>query len=121
MRCEGFHGILSFLRGRYKIGLSFKSEQRLKQLNRQQAPAPILKETEIFVKDMKATEDLLHARFASNRVHGEWFDFWAWELPKVLATYKKLASRPVQEINWFWLILGCSAVISVLIVLFALL
>lgn len=120
MRCEGFHGILSPLKSRYKIGLSFKSEQRLKQLNGQQAPAPIVKVAEVFVQDMKTTEDLLHGRFASSRVHKEWFDFWAWELPKVLAVYKKLASRPVQEVNWFWLILGWSALISVLIILLAL-
>jgi hypothetical protein len=120
MRCEGFHGVLSPFIGRYKIGLSFNSVQRLKQLNRQQAPAPILKVSEVFVADMKSAEDLLHAQFASSRVHGEWFDFWIWELPGVFAAYKKIAARPVQEVNWLWLILSLSTLISVIIVLLAL-
>lgn len=91
VEAKGFYGIFSFLIKRRKIGLSNNPERRLKELNSEQAPCPIVGIRYIEVKDNSLTEKDLHAKFARNRKHGEWFDFWFWELPLVDLAYERRA------------------------------
>ena len=91
VEAKGFYGIFSFLIKRRKIGLSNNPERRLKELNSEQAPCPIVGIRYIEVKDNNITEKELHAKFARNRKHGEWFDFWIWELPLVDLAYERRA------------------------------
>ena len=91
VEAQGFHGVLSFLVKRRKIGLSNNPERRLKELNSEQSPCPIVGIRYIEVKDNSFTEKDLHAKFAKNRKHGEWFDFWIWELPLVDLAYERRA------------------------------
>lgn len=91
VKAQGFHGILSKVIGRYKIGLSRKPELRLEQLNSSQAPCPITGLRYIQVQDMKAIEDKLHEQFKSQRRHGEWFDFWFWQMPLVNLSFDRKA------------------------------
>ena len=95
VKARGFHGLLSPLLGRYKIGLTNNPRRRLHELNSEQAPCPIVGVRNIAVKDNAAVERALHQRFAKQRRHGEWFDFWAWELPLVDAAFNR-AEKPLS-------------------------
>lgn len=92
MRAEGFHGILAGVIGRYKIGKSNNPQRRHVELNGQQAPCPISCLRYIEVDDMHAVETSLHKRFKANRRHGEYFDFWRWELPVLHLAYNRFAN-----------------------------
>lgn len=83
VRARGFHGILSPLLKREKIGLTNNPERRLRELNSEQAPCEIEGIRYIQVDNNAKVEAELHKRFARNRVHGEWFDFMIWERPIV--------------------------------------
>lgn len=88
VEAEGFHGWLwSWICKRRKIGLSNNPRRRLRELNSEQAPCPIIGVRYIAVKDNATVEKALHQRFKKNRKHGEWFDFWIWELPIVEAAF----------------------------------
>lgn len=89
MEAEGFHGVLSPWLKRCKIGLSNNPERRLRELNSEQAPCRVVGIRYIKVLDNARTEKQLHRQFAINRKHGEWFDFWIWELPKVNKAFDK--------------------------------
>lgn len=91
VKAQGFHGVLSKVIGRYKIGLSRRPELRLEQLNSSQAPCPIKGIRYIQVQDMKAIEDKLHEQFKVQRRHGEWFDFWFWQMPMVNLAFDRKA------------------------------
>jgi hypothetical protein len=56
----------------YKIGLSSKPTKRIETLN-VKLPFPITPIHVAYVDDMRGTESLLHERYASKRVRGEWF------------------------------------------------
>ena len=96
VKAKGFHGrLLSPLLGRYKIGLTNNPERRLNELNSQQAPCPIVGIRNIAVRDNATVERALHQKFAKQRRHGEWFDFWVWELPLVEMAYDR-AEKPLS-------------------------
>ncbi|MBW4596972.1 MAG: GIY-YIG nuclease family protein [Brasilonema angustatum HA4187-MV1] len=88
MKAIGFYGIFSPIVCRYKIGKSNNPKRRHIELNGQQAPCPIDCIRYIAVDDMAAIESKLHNRFKGNRVHGEWFVFWRWEMPMVHLAYQ---------------------------------
>ncbi|KYC34756.1 hypothetical protein WA1_49400 [Scytonema hofmannii PCC 7110] len=90
LKAEGFHGIFSKWIGRYKIGLTTNPQKRLADLNRQQAPCPIVLVRTVPVANMLAAEQWLHDRFTVRRRHGEWFDFWNHELRSVHSAYDRL-------------------------------
>jgi hypothetical protein len=112
VEAKGFHGIFSFVLKRRKIGLSNNPERRLKELNSEQAPCPIIGVRYIQVKDSRKTEAELHELFVSRRRHGEWFDFWIWEMPIVNWHYERHAAGtvlnklPVRAIAYSCLVTG---------------
>ena len=120
LKADGFHGALSAIYGRYKIGLSNNPERRLVELNGQQAPCKILMLRAIQVSDMHTVEGELHKKFDANRKHGEWFDFWFWEKPVVNFAYdryqhnfkvNKLArSRNLKPLGYGALFVGAIAI-----------
>lgn len=59
---------------RYKIGRSVNPVARLEQL-KGQAPYPLVIVNDFWTPDAIADEKQLHKTFASNRVHGEWFEY----------------------------------------------
>jgi hypothetical protein len=87
MKARGFHGILTPFIGRYKIGKSNSPQRRHSELNGQQAPCPIDCIKAIASNNMSATESALHRQFKRQRRHGEYFDFWVWQLPLLFAAY----------------------------------
>ena len=89
VEAKGFHGILSPIKKRLKIGLSNNPERRLRELNSEQAPCQIVGIRYIKVMSNATVETRLHKHFARNRRHGEWFDFWVWELPLVNRAYDR--------------------------------
>jgi len=89
VEAQGFHGILSALIKRRKIGLTNNPSRRLSELNSSQAPCPIAIIKVISVTDNARVESELHSQFRRNRKHGEWFDFWVWELPLVAWMYSR--------------------------------
>lgn len=91
LKAEGFYGIFSPIFGRYKIGLSNNVQRRLKELNGQQAPCPIKLLHYIEVNNMNQVETKLHKQYKPSRKHGEWFDFFVWELPLVWLQYQHFA------------------------------
>lgn len=97
VEAKGFHGILSPIRKRRKIGLTNSPDRRLEELNGSQSPCPIVGIRYIQVWDNAEVERSLHKKFAKNRKHGEWFDFWLWELPLVAIAYERKA--PGTAIN----------------------
>jgi hypothetical protein len=99
MEAKGYYGLFSFLIKRRKIGLSNNPERRLKELNSEQAPCPIIGIRFIEVVNSRATEADLHQVFKKNRRHGEWFAFWVWELPYLNFMYERKA--PGTFINRF--------------------
>lgn len=106
MKADGFYGVLSGIFGRYKIGKSNSPQRRHTELNGQQAPCPIKMLRFIQVDNMSKVESALHRQFKGNRKHGEWFDFWFWELMALNFAYQryqndfkrnKLASKSNQR------------------------
>jgi hypothetical protein len=85
----GFHGPLARAKKRLKIGLTNNPERRLSELNSEQAPCKIVGIRYIQVINNQETEKRLHHKFKRNRKHGEWFDFWVWEIPLVNRAYDK--------------------------------
>ena len=127
MKAQGFHGILSPLLGRYKIGLTNNPSRRLAELNSEQAPCPIVGIRYIQVEDNLAVEQELHRKFKSDRRYGEWFDFWIWQMPLVHVAYGRkakgtlLSNMPVGVIKFvaiaslgFTVALGSFAVTTML-------
>jgi hypothetical protein len=77
---------------RYKIGKTFDIERRLTELS-YQSPYPLERVLEFETLYPSTDEKILHKKFASNRVCGEWFEFEQVNLEHFfpLATYRRLA------------------------------
>lgn len=97
LKAQGFYGVFSGIYGRYKIGLSNNVQRRLTELNGQQAPCPIVLKHYIEVNNMKDTEGRLHSQYKSSRKHGEWFDFFIWELPFIWLQYQHYARASKRQ------------------------
>lgn len=115
MLASGFYGFLSPIYKRYKIGKSSNPRRRHTELNGQQAPCPIQLIRYIQVDDMSSVETSLHKKFNVSRRHGEWFDFWFWQVPLVHLAYgryqrdfrvNKMASLPAMPQSRTALIAG---------------
>jgi Meiotically up-regulated gene 113/Bacterial SH3 domain len=74
---------------RYKIGLAKlgRLNERVKELNRGQAPYPLKLIHSIKVRDRFKAEKYLHDYFANYRSHGEWFQFSDSHIRQVVAVY----------------------------------
>lgn len=95
VKAEGFHGVLSPIKGRYKIGLTNNPERRLIELNGAQAPCLIIGLKYIEVENNALVEKELHQKFSSDRKYGEWFDFYVWQIPLVHIAYDRYAKGTV--------------------------
>ncbi|NEQ65524.1 MAG: GIY-YIG nuclease family protein [Symploca sp. SIO2D2] len=74
---------------RYKIGLTTRSvEARFAELNSSQSPFPLELIDWFETDDVTADEGYLHEKFASYRVHNEWFSFDKRTLSKVRIEYQ---------------------------------
>lgn len=74
---------------RYKIGITRrKIKERLDELNRRQSPYPIKLLAYFYNKDCYKCEALFHRKYASYKVHNEYYEFPEKVLKEVLATYK---------------------------------
>ena len=74
---------------RYKIGLTTRHpEARLSELNSSQSPFPLELVDWFETDNVTADEGYLHEKFASYRVHGEWFKFDSKALNKVRREYQ---------------------------------
>lgn len=69
---------------RYKIGLTTNIERRFKRLE-QQAPFPLVLIHFFATSDCLTSESALHQRFASSRVHGEWFELTDEDVKEICA------------------------------------
>lgn len=107
LKAQGFHGPLGCIKGRYKIGLTNNPTRRLDELNGSQAPCRIIGVRYIQVEDNLAVEQELHRKFKGDRKHGEWFDFWIWQLPIVHLAYDQKAK------GTFWNKVPIGAIIKV--------
>jgi len=73
---------------RYKIGLTTRSvEARFTELNSSQSPFPLELIDWFETDNVTADEGYLHEKFASYRVHNEWFEFDKKTLKKVRREY----------------------------------
>ncbi|XZF61025.1 MAG: GIY-YIG nuclease family protein [Gloeotrichia echinulata DVL01] len=87
---------------KYKIGITTRTvEQRVKELNRGQAPDPITAVHWIWTNfDCKTVESELHKYCKSRHHNGEWFIFSEGEVDQVIAqmnTYKSARSQPNNQ------------------------
>lgn len=74
---------------RYKIGLTTRHpEARLSELNSSQSPFPLELVDWFETDNVTDDEGYLHEKFASYRVHGEWFEFDRKTLPIVRREYQ---------------------------------
>ncbi|NER47575.1 MAG: GIY-YIG nuclease family protein [Symploca sp. SIO1A3] len=74
---------------RYKIGLTTRSvETRFTELNSSQSPFPLELIDWFETDDVTEDEGYLHEKFASYRVHNEWFSFDKRTLKEVRREYQ---------------------------------
>ena len=70
---------------RYKIGITTTTvEKRLKQLNGQQSPYPLILIHSISVENPRAVEKYLHNLYKANKQHNEWYTFTPSQVSAVL-------------------------------------
>jgi hypothetical protein len=100
LQANGYHGLLSSIRWRCKIGLANNPERRLKELNSAQAPCKITGIRYIEVIDNVSVEYQLHQKFAKYRVYGEWFDFWRWEIILVNLAFDEYIKANSRSRKW---------------------
>ncbi|QLE42204.1 GIY-YIG nuclease family protein [Nostoc sp. C052] len=82
---------------RYKIGYTNRHfEQRLTELSGGQSPFPLIATKTIIVEDAHTIELGLHHKFASQRMHGEWFEFNSRQLKEVCKTMDQ-ATLPLPK------------------------
>jgi hypothetical protein len=98
MEAEGFHGLMSGLCKRIKIGLSRNPEAREDTLNSNQPPCDITLIDKAYVWKMKDAETYLHNKFKSRNVQlkksREWFDFDYVSYHILLREFKNLKNNP---------------------------
>lgn len=98
LEAEGYHGIVpgAYLR-RCKIGLTRSVENRLDTLHGSQPPCNYKLVKAIYVQDMAAVEDALHAQFKHRNVKliksREWFDIYPWQYAHVLWMFNRYDSK----------------------------
>jgi hypothetical protein len=98
MEAERFHGMMSGLCKRIKIGLSRNPEAREDTLNSNQPPCDITLIDKAYVWKMKDAETYLHNKFKSRNVRlkksREWFDFDYVSYHVLLREFKNLKNNP---------------------------
>ena len=98
---------------RFKIGLTTRHpEARLAELNGSQSPFPLELIDWFETDNVTADEGYLHEKFASYRVHNEWFEFDSKALNKVRREYQgdvgftlpqfpRISLPALPELSWF--------------------
>ncbi|NEO34446.1 MAG: GIY-YIG nuclease family protein [Symploca sp. SIO3C6] len=87
---------------RYKIGLTTRSvEQRFAELNGSQSPYSLALIESAAVDNVTESEEHLHQKFASFRIHGEWFEFNKKQVTAALKEFDILRNEEAKRFSFY--------------------
>lgn len=96
---EGYIYIGQDQNGLFKIGMTNDYSKRLKQIQNMNPNFGFF--CVIPVDDPRGTEKILHSRFASKRMVGEWFQLSADDIQAIIYEYRGI-DVPIEEIELHW-------------------